>query len=254
MNSKLRILQVALACLALASCGGSGTPTTQSAPEPLAQVPDRILIELLDPDDADEVEEIRREFAGVTIERVGDSAFYALEVPPGTDVEELLKELEGDFRVVDGELDYYGRAPEGGPSDAPIFGSDLFDAIPTQASLLPLGLDAAHGSSTGAGVIVAVVDTGIDFGHPYLAGRIAPGGFDFVENDPDPSESRNGRDDDADGLVDEQYGHGTFVASLVLTVAPDARVLPVRVLNDDGIGTSSASPPGSGGPSTTARA
>jgi len=239
LRSNVRTLQVVVTCLVMVACGGSGPSTTQSAPAALTQVPDRIIVELLDPENAEAAEEIRKEFEGVTIERIGDSSFYALELPPGTDLEELLKELEGDLRVVDGELDYYGRAPEGGPSDAPIFGSDLFDAIPVQASLLPLGLDAAHALSTGAGVVVAVVDTGVDFGHPYLAGRLAPGGFDFVDGDPDPAETRNGIDDDLDGAIDEQYGHGTFVASLVLTVAPDARVLPVRVLDDDGIGTAS---------------
>ena len=32
-------------------------------------------------------------------------------------------------------------------------------------------------------------------------------------------------------------GHGTFVASLVTLVAPDALILPVRVLNSDGVGS-----------------
>jgi subtilisin family serine protease len=40
-------------------------------------------------------------------------------------------------------------------------------------------------------------------------------------------------------LIDEGHGHGTFVASLVLAVAPGARILPVRVLDSDSVGTSS---------------
>jgi thermitase len=61
-----------------------------------------------------------------------------------------------------------------------------------------------------------------------------------VDDDDDPSEALDGTDDDGDGTVDEDHGHGTFVSSLVLAVAPDALVLPVRVLDADGVGTSSA--------------
>jgi subtilisin family serine protease len=44
----------------------------------------------------------------------------------------------------------------------------------------------------------------------------------------------DGIDNDGDGLVDEQVGHGTFVAGLVHLVAPEATILPVRVLDSDG--------------------
>ena len=40
----------------------------------------------------------------------------------------------------------------------------------------------------------------------------------------------------ADGRVDELYGHGTHVAGILHLVAPDARLLPLRVLNSDGRG------------------
>jgi subtilisin family serine protease len=83
--------------------------------------------------------------------------------------------------------------------------------------------------------VVAVIDTGVDRDHPFLAGRVLEG-IDFVDGDTDPREERNGVDDDGDGDVDEGYGHGTFVAGLILAVAPDARILPIRVLNSDARG------------------
>ncbi len=222
--------------LVAAGCGsGGGTVAV-----PLGSAPAQVVIALHDPDDVDEIDDLREDFAGLGIERIGESPFFLLRVPPGTDLNALLAGLDDDVRVVGSDLDYFGQAPEGGPSDVPILGSDLLSSIRTQPALAALGLAAAHARSTGGGVLVAVVDSGVDLSHPYLAGRILPGGFDFVGGDPDPTDVRNGRDDDGDGLVDEQYGHGTFVASLVLAVAPDAMLLPVRVLDGDGIGTASS--------------
>jgi subtilisin family serine protease len=53
-------------------------------------------------------------------------------------------------------------------------------------------------------------------------------GFDFVDFDADPREQ---------GTVgDWGYGHGTHVASLVAQVAPGARIMPIRVLDAQGVG------------------
>jgi subtilisin family serine protease len=84
---------------------------------------------------------------------------------------------------------------------------------------------------------VAVLDTGVDAAHPLLAGRLAPGGVDFVDGDGDPADAPGGVDSDRDGQADEAVGHGTAVAGLVLAVAPEASVLPIRVLDSDGVGT-----------------
>ena len=81
----------------------------------------------------------------------------------------------------------------------------------------------------GAGVKVAIIDSGIDYNHPDLDDNYA-GGYDFVNNDPDPM------DDD---------GHGTHVAgtvaaednnSGVVGVAPGAKLYALKVLDDTGGG------------------
>jgi subtilisin family serine protease len=90
--------------------------------------------------------------------------------------------------------------------------------------------------SGGQAVLVAVLDTGIDGTHEALAGRVADGGFDFVDADADPADTGDGQDDDGDGTADELVGHGTHVAGLVALVAPQASILPVRVLDGDGSG------------------
>lgn len=85
----------------------------------------------------------------------------------------------------------------------------------------------------GQGVKVAVLDTGVDAGHPDLAGRIA--------------ESRDFSDS---GSVSDHFGHGTHVASIVggsgaassgtrRGVAPRADLLIGKVLGDDGYGSES---------------
>lgn len=91
--------------------------------------------------------------------------------------------------------------------------------------LAPLAPEQAWQHSTGAGVVVAVLDSGVDSEHPDLAGRVLPG-RDYVDG------STDGRED--------PVGHGTTVASLVagggdraLGLAPEATILPVRVLDEE---------------------
>jgi thermitase len=102
-----------------------------------------------------------------------------------------------------------------------------------------LQLDAAHGLATGAGVTVAVIDTGVQLkpaAHPALAGSLLPG-IDFVDGDDVPDDARNGIDTSGNGIPDEEAGHGTHVAGIVHMVAPAAKILPVRALDPDGVGT-----------------
>lgn len=93
----------------------------------------------------------------------------------------------------------------------------------------------SFGGATGAGVRVAVLDTGFDLDHPLLVHNLVPG-IDLVDDDQRPSDLKNGIDDDGDGLVDEAHGHGTFVSGMVAQLSPGAEILPIRVLEADGSG------------------
>ncbi|HET7034637.1 MAG TPA: S8 family serine peptidase [Thermomicrobiaceae bacterium] len=93
-----------------------------------------------------------------------------------------------------------------------------------------IGAASAWTVGDGAGVTVAVLDTGVSASQPELAGRVLPG-YDFVANHP-------GAADDA--------GHGTFVAGIIgaaretdgtAGVAPDVTILPVKILDQNGVGS-----------------
>ena len=104
-----------------------------------------------------------------------------------------------------------------------------FDA---QAGLGLINAQAAYARGlTGEGVIVAVLDSGLDVTHPEFAGRIAPGGFDFVLGTPH---------------MTDPNGHGTHVSGIIGAnkdgvgmhgVAFDSLLLPIRILDEFGVGS-----------------
>ncbi len=84
----------------------------------------------------------------------------------------------------------------------------------------------------GAGVTIAIIDTGVDLDHPDLKANLLTG-YDYVDYDATPEDGN---------------GHGTNVAGIaaaalngigVSGVAPSAKILPVRVLDDNGSGYTS---------------
>jgi subtilisin family serine protease len=110
-------------------------------------------------------------------------------------------------------------AAAGDPRRGEQWGLDLVEA------------DAAHAVSQGAGAVVAIVDSGVQADHPDLAGRVGAG-YDFVDGDATPQDG-DGHGTHVLGIVGAATGNGIGVAS----VAPLATLMPVRVLGDDGSGT-----------------
>lgn len=95
-----------------------------------------------------------------------------------------------------------------------------------------INLQAAQtlAKNLGAGVKVAVIDSGVDLAHPGLKGGFvsATAMWDYVGDDAVPQEEGT--------LGVGAFGHGTNVASIVLQIAPKAKILPLRVLGPNGSG------------------
>jgi subtilisin len=89
----------------------------------------------------------------------------------------------------------------------------------------PITKEWAWGDSTGRGVKVAIVDSGIDASHPAVGG--IAGGV-IVEYDPDAEGGARLREEAHEDL----FGHGTACAAIVKRVAPDAEIYSVRVLGE----------------------
>jgi serine protease len=179
----------------------------------------------------------------------------------------LAADPEVEWAVVDGR-----RHALAAPDD-PLYPAQSDGTTPTvgqwylrpNAGLVKSSVNAepAWDQARGNGVVVAVLDTGIT-SHPDLADQVLPG-YDFVGyaqaevaeandgdlDDPDPADPGDWITDDEndDGLFEDceagnSSWHGTQVAGLVAaetgnatgmaSVAPDARVLPVRVLGKCG--------------------
>ena len=106
---------------------------------------------------------------------------------------------------------------------------------PDQPNLSLIESDGARSNgSTGKGAIVAIIDSGVRRPHPDLQGGRLLQGHDFVQNDSDPQDG-DGHGTHVLGIVGAAEGNAVGVSS----VAPGSRLLPVRVLDDDGAGFTS---------------
>ena len=87
----------------------------------------------------------------------------------------------------------------------------------------PITADWAWGGSRGAGVRVAVVDSGIDAAHPAV-GQVT-GGVALVHDPAAPDQVRA-----TEGPHEDLFGHGTACAGIIRSLAPEAQLYSVRVL------------------------
>lgn len=164
---------------------------------------------------------------------VPGTATFELDPARGVNAAELALEL------TDGRLDHvtpnhvafglqFRRGfPDGDPE--PVDGASLPD--------LPVPIP-----TTGAGVRVAIIDTGLPGRMPqdlHWFDHLVDNRTAFGEVGDDGKELRNvdRLDDDHDGYLDAEAGHALFIAGLIRRAAPSAELVFLKALNSDGIGT-----------------
>jgi subtilisin family serine protease len=185
------------------------------------------------------ISEFNSQYGTTTLRSIGSRKIYLVLLPVAEgEEEEWLADLVAapPSALRWAELNYEGQDGEGRTGSfyvSDVRGGNRYN---NQYARDRLRLAEAHTISTGGGTIVAVLDTGVDAAHPLLAGRIAPGGYNYVNGNTNTADVGDGVDNDGDGDIDESLGHGTFVAGLVTMVAPDAQILPIKVLDSDGRG------------------
>ena len=182
----------------------------------------------------------------------------------GRSVEAAIRDLNDRPDVEYAEPDYVVHAT--GYADEPRFGElwglhntgQTIGGVPGTANMDVNGLEASAITQGDPNLVVAVIDTGVDFSHPDLSGRrwVNPG-------ESGGGKETNGVDDDANGFVDDvngadtanndgnpfdDHGHGTHVSGTiagsvndqgVVGVAPNVKIMAVKFLSAGGSGFTS---------------
>jgi thermitase len=151
--------------------------------------------------------------------RFKQANIHVIELPAGTDEVAAMQALKKDKRFKYVELDY-AMAPAASVNDPNIAKSWPLPKI--QAN-------TAWDTSNGSGVIIAILDSGLDASHPDLKANYVPG-WNFYDNNSNTTDGR---------------GHGTAVAGTAAMVANNstgsagvaygAKIMPVRISSLDGI-------------------
>ncbi|HSA02190.1 MAG TPA: S8 family serine peptidase, partial [Candidatus Paceibacterota bacterium] len=162
-------------------------------------------------------EEIPLAALGMTIARLG--------VPLGRLIENVMASLERDPAVKTVSQNSISRSQAPAPYDDPSW--------PEQHGFFQIRVGEAHARATGKGVRVAVIDSGLDLGHPEFMGRVKPEDcFDAVRGNHTFSDLNDGHGTHVAGIIAATGNNGQGIVG----VAPDAELIIAR----------------SGGPSHTA--
>ena len=239
MSSTLPQRRAVTGALVLALCllMLSGAASRAQADCGLGSFVPRQVIVKLNPILGATVGQINATYGSTTLEPFpGSTNVYLLGLPTGSGVTATVEQMVNDPRLLYAEPNFFAQSPEGGARHRAWGDSDVAPTSQEYAAQA-LGLVSAHAISQGKSTRVAVLDTGAQLDHPALKANFKDAWrYDFVEGDENPSDLPVGRDADCDGDKDEMVGHGTHVAGIVDITAPEAKIMPLRVLDTEGYG------------------
>jgi len=167
-------------------------------------------------------------------------------------------------QVVNTQQAYAAGTPSYLTDERPVsyYGSTVWHGYVAQPGNQLIRTDLTHASfnATGAGVVIAVIDTGVDPTHPVLK-AVLVNGYDFTRNvaggsertdvnaSPDTSSGQTGEVNQRtvavldqrtvavlDGTKYSAFGHGTMTAGIVHLVAPQEKIMPLKAFHADGTG------------------
>lgn len=174
------------------------------------------------------------------IKRIPRLDIYQLQIPEDLSVEEMLSLLERNPDVEYAEPNYYRHISQRTPND-PYFieqyalynsGQEVGPPASPQSGENRADIKAREGWEETLGsedVIIAVLDTGVDFNHPDLDDKLLSTGYDFVNDDPDPTDDHSHGTHMA-GIAAAETNNGEGIAG----VAWNCKILPIKIADSSG--------------------
>ncbi len=184
--------------------------------------------------DESEIAETHASHGTRILETIPELGIHRLSIPDDAPVGAMIDECRRDSRYRDVQPNYLGEGGDFLPDDRTFHLQWHLDNTGRFGGTEDADIDAVEGWQIARGdesIVVAVLDTGIDFDHPEFVGRLLPG-FDFVNEDPDPQ---------------ADHPHGVWVSGVLAANADNqlavagvdhfARILPIKVLDDQNLGS-----------------
>jgi subtilisin family serine protease len=192
------------------------------------------------------IEAVVGRYGGTVVDSIPYYRLYLLRYPTESEAQAALSAMNGasppDPDIEHAEEHERLLDPEGVGQTFPILDRSITSQdFRQQPASVQIGLAAGHAEHRGHAVRVALLDNGIAIDHPEIRPRVlTTSGWDFVSGDSSVLPAPDGIDNDLDGSIDEALQHGTHVAGLISLAAPDAWLIPIRVMDEDGRATSFA--------------